>query len=68
MLRLMFERRKKKLTQNQLAEIIGVSRITMNKWETGKSAPSVEMLLKLSEYFEVTTDYLLRKEEPNGEL
>jgi len=59
MLRLMFERRKKNLTQTQLAEAIGVSRITINKWETGKSTPSVEMLLKLSEFFNVSVDYLL---------
>ena len=63
MLRLMFERKKKKLTQIQLAEVVGVSRITINKWETGKSTPSVEMLLKLSKYFNVTTDYLLEKEK-----
>lgn len=63
MLRLMFERRKKKLTQTQLAEQIGVSRITINKWETGKSTPSVEMLLKLSEYFNVSVDYLLGMED-----
>jgi len=55
----MFERRKKNLTQTQLAEAIGVSRITINKWETGKSTPSVEMLLKLSEFFNVSVDYLL---------
>jgi len=59
MLRLMYERRKKSLTQTQLADVIGVSRITINKWETGKSTPSVEMLLKLSEYFNVSVDYLL---------
>ena len=63
MLRLMFERRKKKLTQTQLAEVIGVSRITINKWETGKSTPSVEMLLKLSEYFKVSVDYLIEVED-----
>ena len=59
MLRLMYERRKKSLTQTQLADVIGVSRITINKWETRKSTPSVEMLLKLSEYFNVSVDYLL---------
>jgi len=59
MLRLMFERRKKNLTQTQLSEAIGVSRITINKWEKGKSTPSVEMLLKLSEFFNVSVDYLL---------
>lgn len=63
MLRLMYERRKKELTQTQLAEEIGVSRITINKWETGKSTPSVEMLLKLSNFFNVSVDYLLEIKE-----
>jgi len=47
------------LSQEQLAEQIGVSRQTVSKWETGQSAPELEKLLALSQIFGVSTDTLL---------
>ena len=53
-------RRKSGLSQEQLAEIIGVSRQAISKWEGGLSVPESEKLIAISEYFNVTLDYLLK--------
>lgn len=58
-------RRKSGLSQEQLAEIIGVSRQAISKWEGGLSLPESEKLIAISEYFHVTLDYLL-KEDADG--
>lgn len=42
-------RKKKNLTQNQLAEILGVSDGTISKWETGRGMPELSLLIPLSE-------------------
>lgn len=42
-------RKKKNLTQNQLAEILGVSDRTISKWETGRGMPELSLLIPLSE-------------------
>ena len=54
-------RRKSGLSQEQLAEIIGVSRQAISKWEGGLSVPESEKLIAISEYFNVTLDYLLKE-------
>lgn len=53
-------RRKKKLTQSQLAKELNVTAQAVSKWEKGLSNPDVEIIIKLSEFFGVTTDYLLK--------
>lgn len=55
-------RRKRGLSQEQLAEIIGVSRQAISKWEGGLSVPESEKLIAISEYFHVTVDYLLKED------
>lgn len=55
-------RRKNGLSQEQLAEIIGVSRQAISKWEGGLSVPESEKLVAISEYFDVTLDYLLKED------
>ena len=52
------------LTQEELAEKIGVSRQAVSKWESEQSLPDIEKIILLSECFDVTTDYLLRGIEP----
>lgn len=54
-------RRKNGLSQEQLAEIIGVSRQAISKWEGGLSVPESEKLIAISEYSNVTLDYLLKE-------
>ena len=51
-------RRKNGLSQEQLAEKIGVSRQAVSKWETGLSIPELEKLKALSECFQITIDEL----------
>lgn len=52
-------RESKGLSQQKLASLIGVSRSTVAMWESGKSQPSLEMLVELAQLFEVSVDYLL---------
>lgn len=53
-------RKKSGLSQEQLAEQLGVSRQAISKWESGQSVPESEKLILLSDYFKVTVDYLLK--------
>ena len=55
-------RKKEGLSQEALAEKLGVSRQSVSKWETGEATPEVSKLLSLSKLFGVTTDYLLNDE------
>ena len=57
-------RKSRGLSQEQLAEAAGVSRQAVSKWELGESAPELEKVLALSEFFGVTTDYLLKGSSP----
>lgn len=47
------------LSQEQLAEQIGVSRQSISKWETGQSTPELDKLVALSKVFGISTDELL---------
>ena len=48
-------------TQVSLAETLGVSKGTVAMWETGKRTPDFETLIRLSDLFDVRTDYILGK-------
>ena len=50
------------MSQEDLAEKIGVSRQTLSKWETGESLPDIEKCKQLAELFGVTLDDLVRYE------
>lgn len=50
------------LNQVQLAEKLNVSKQTVSNWENNNILPSVEMLVKISKVFSVSTDYLLELE------
>ena len=52
-------RREKKVTQEQLADFLGVTKAAVSKWETGQSLPDVSLLPQLAAYFDVTIDTLL---------
>lgn len=57
-------RKATKLSQEELAELVGVSRQAVSKWELGESTPDVDKLLSLARAFGVTTDELLSEAEP----
>ena len=53
----------KKITQEKLAEILHVSRTTISSWETGRSYPDLQMIVEISDYFNVSLDFLLREDK-----
>jgi len=54
-----FEREKKKMTQQELANILGVSFQAISKWENGDGYPTLEKLVTISETFQMTIDQLI---------
>lgn len=53
-------RKKNGWSQEELAERLDISRQSVSKWESGESIPTLEKIIKISEIFEVSTDYLLK--------
>ena len=56
-------RKRKGLTQEELAEILFVSRTAISKWESGRGLPNIESLKAISKCFSVSLDELLSGEE-----
>ena len=54
-----FYRKQKGLTQEQLAEAMGVSVAAVSKWEQGQSLPEIPMLMELADFFDLSVDALL---------
>lgn len=55
-------RKKSGLSQEQLAEQLGVSRQAISKWESGQSVPESEKLIAISNFFNVSLDYLMKQD------
>ena len=55
-------RKKNGWSQEELADKMGISRQSVSKWEMGSAAPDIDKILKLSQLFGVSTDYLLKEE------
>lgn len=55
----------KELNQVQLAEFLGVKKQSVSNWENDNIMPSIEMLMKIADFFHVTTDYLLGRDIQN---
>lgn len=53
----------KKISQQTLAEYLGVRRWSVHNYESGKNRPDYEGLMKLADYFEVSLDYLTGRTE-----
>lgn len=47
------------ISQIQLASKLGVTKQSISNWENDNILPSIEMLVKIANFFEVSTDYLL---------
>ncbi len=63
----LYELRKKNgLSQEQLAERLGVSRQAVSKWESGKAVPESDTLVSISDVFHVTLDYLLKENDASA--
>ncbi len=55
-------RKKNGLSQEQLAEKLNVSRQAISKWESGTAVPETEKLIAISNYFNVSIDYMVKDE------
>ncbi len=60
-------RKSRGISQEELADKIGVSRQAVSKWESEQSTPDIDKIILLSDYFDVTTDYLLKGIEPTAD-
>ena len=65
---LQFLRKSKKLTQEEMADILGVKLSTYQKYERDAISPSYETLCKIADFYGVTTDYLLGREPPEPKV
>lgn len=60
-------RKEQGLSQEELAERLGLSRQAVSRWESGTALPDAGNLLQLSRLFDVTADYLLDEERESPE-
>ena len=51
------------LNQVEFAAMLGVSKQCVSNWENDNVMPSVEMLIKIADFFKVTTDFMLGRDE-----
>ena len=58
--RILTLRKARNMSQEELAEQVGVSRQAVGKWESGQSQPDLDKVIALSEFFGVSCDYLLK--------
>lgn len=68
MIRLFELRSEKELSQRSIAKIMNVSQGTYNNWENSNTQPSIEQLIALAKFFDVSVDYLIGNSnnlEPN---
>lgn len=53
-------RKEKGMTQAKLATVINISEKAISKWESAGSCPDIDVLIKLSDFFGVSLDYIIR--------
>jgi transcriptional regulator with XRE-family HTH domain len=68
---LRYLREKNTLTQDEMQPLVGIKKTTWSHYETGKSQPSIEVLIKISNFFGVTLNELIvedlvEREGPNA--
>lgn len=61
-------RNEKRITQEQLAEILGVSGRTVSRWETGNNLPDLSILVQISEYYDVEIKEILNGERKSEDM
>ena len=61
-------RKQRKMTQDELAEKMGVSSQAVSKWETNMSIPDLPSLINLADFFGITLDELVRNRKPDVRL
>ena len=58
-------RKERGLSITELAEMIGISYQSLQRYEAGKRDPSIQVLIALANFFDVSVDYLIGREEKN---
>lgn len=66
MIRLFELRSEKGLSQREMAAAFGISQGTYNNWEKANTQPSIEQLIQLAKFFEVSVDYLIGNSDDAG--
>ena len=61
-------RKEKNLTQEQLAEYLNTSRRTISRWETGNNLPDLDILIELSDYYDVDLRELIDGERKSEQM
>ena len=59
--RIKYLREEKGITQQELGNLVNMTKMAVSHWEKGHSEPSIAQLILLSNYFGVTVDYLVGK-------
>ncbi len=54
-------RMERELSQQELGRIVNMSKMAISHWESGHSEPSIAQLIMLSDFFEVSVDYLIAR-------
>lgn len=67
-LRLRELREAKGLKQKDIADFLGIDRSTYTKYESGSNQPSIEMLFKIADFFDVSLDFLLRRNASSNDV
>lgn len=61
-------RKEKNLTQEQLAEQLGVSGRTVSRWETGSNMPDISLLVEIAEFYDISVTELIDGERRSGNM
>ena len=61
-------RKQKGLTQEQFAEIVNVSNRTVSRWENGNNLPDLDILIEISDYYEIDLRELLNGEKKGEKM
>ncbi len=61
-------RKEKDLTQEQLAEEFNVSRRTVSRWETGNNMPDLDILIEMSDFYQIDLREILDGERKSGKM
>ena len=61
-------RKERSLTQEQLAEAVGVTVGTVSKWENGNCTPDISMIMELADFFEISMDVLVGYDTPTKKV
>ena len=56
-------RKRNNLTQQELADKVGTNRVNVTRWETGRTEPNFETLIKLADLLDVSLDWLFGRDK-----